>query len=56
MNKEEAIYNLRQAENLIQKSIFLVEDEPKLEEVERELERIKRRLVNLIFDIEEVKI
>lgn len=55
-NKEEALYNLRQIERLIQKTVFLVEDEKQLNQIERDLYQVKKQIVNIIFDIEEVKI
>ncbi len=55
-NKADALYNLRQIEQLLQKTIFLVEDEKQLDQIERDLYQVKKQLVNIIFDIEEVKI
>lgn len=55
-NKADALYNLRQTEQLLQKTIFLVEDEKQLDQIERDLYQVKKQLVNIIFDIEEVKI
>ena len=55
-NKADALYNLRQIEQLLQKTIFLVEDEKQLDQIERNLYQVKKQLVNIIFDIEEVKI
>ena len=54
-NKEEIIYNLRQVERLLQKNIFLVEEQKQLDEIESTLYRLKKQIVNLIFDIEETK-
>lgn len=55
-DKDDIIYNLRQIERLIQKNIFLVEDEKQLDQIERDLYQVKKQLVNIIFDIEEIKI
>ena len=55
-DKDDIIYNLRQIERLIQKNIFLVEDEKQLDQIERDLYRLKKQIVNIIFDIEEIKI
>ena len=54
-NKDEIIYNLRQVERLLQKNIFLVEEQKQLDEIESTLYRLKKQIVNLIFDIEETK-
>ena len=54
-NKEDIIYNLRQVERLLQKNIFLVEEQKQLDEIESTLYRLKKQIVNLIFDIEETK-
>ena len=54
-NKEEIIYNLRQVERLLQKNIFLVEEQKQLDEIESTLYRLKKQIVNLIFDIDETK-
>ena len=55
-DKDDIIYNLRQIERLIQKNIFLVEDEKQLDQIERDLYQVKKQIVNTIFDIEEIKI
>lgn len=55
-NKADALYNLRQIERLIQKNIFLVEDEKQLDQIERDLYQVKKQIVNIVFDIEEIKI
>lgn len=55
-NKADALYNLRQIARLLQRTIFLVEDEKQLDQIERDLYQVKKQLVNIIFDIEEVKI
>lgn len=54
-NKEDIIYNLRQVERLLQKNIFLVEEQKQLDEIESTLYRLKKQVVNLIFDIDETK-
>ncbi len=54
-NKEDILYNLRKIDKQLTNTIFLASEEAKLENEERELERIKRRLLNLMYDIEEVK-
>lgn len=55
-DKDDIIYNLRQIERLIQKNILLVEDEKQLDQIERDLYQVKKQIVNIIFDIEEIKI
>ena len=42
-DKDDIIYNLRQIERLIQKNIFLVEDEKQLDQIERDLYRLKNK-------------
>ena len=54
-NKEDIIYNLKQVERLLQKNIFLVEEQKQLDEIESTLYRLKKQIVNLIFDIDETK-
>lgn len=54
-NKEDIIYNLRQVERLLQKNIFLVEEQKQLDEIESTLYRLKKQVVYLIFDIDETK-
>ena len=53
-DKEDILYNLLQAERLLQKTIFLVEDQRALDQIEYDLQKIKQRLSNLVFDIEEI--
>lgn len=52
--KEELNYLLRQVERNLSKALFLAEEETKMYEVERRIELLKKSIVNLMFDIEEI--
>lgn len=52
-NKDDILYNLRQIERLLSKTLFLVEEDKRLNDTEYNLHQIKRKIVDEIFDIEE---